>query len=385
MNILVVAHYHYQGIYVPTALFVHEQMRAFVCMGHRVRIIVPIPYGKKDDLGRRFGPAVWQETVDGIEHVYLRHFSFSNYGKRGLNSRCALAAMRSNIKRLLVGFQPDVIHAHKLGANTELGSLLQQYTGCPLVFTSHGETGCEDPWMHDLSLLKAHADKADTVICVSSAICRTMDKAGVAAPHRVIMNGFAVDQTPSCFKKIPLSLIQVGHLTKQKQGHVTIDAFRKLKNHYPQATLTLMGEGPERNALEKQSAGYGLMESVRFTGQVKNADVLTEMANSQFFVMPSIHEGFGIVYLEAMAAGCVVIGTEGEGIADIISHGENGFLVPADDPDAIACVIRDCMADMQRTKTIAERGKTSAKQLTWAQNARRYEDLLCRLTKETNT
>ena len=372
MNILVVAHYHYQGICVPTALFVHEQMRAFVRMGHRVRIIVPIPYGKKNDAGRRFGPAVWQETVDGIEHVYLRHISFSNYGKRSLNTQCALAAMRSNMERLLDNFKPDIIHAHKLGTNTELGSLLQQHTGCPLVFTSHGETGCEEPWIHDLNAIKAHADKANTVICVSSAICRTLDKAGVSTPHRVILNGFAVDQIPSHSEKISLSLIQVGHLTKQKQVHVTVDAFRKLRNRYSQATLARMGDGPERNALEDQSASYGLMESVRFTGQVQNADVLAVMGQSQFFVMPSVHEGFGIVYLEAMASGCITIGTEGEGIADLIVHGKNGFLVPPDNPDAIVEIIEWCINHPNEAAAIAEQGRQDARALTWDKNAAQY-------------
>ena len=69
LNILVVVHYHYQGIGVPTALFVHEQMKAFVKLGHRVRVLVPTPVGKVGQDGKRFGPAVYRETVDGIEPI----------------------------------------------------------------------------------------------------------------------------------------------------------------------------------------------------------------------------------------------------------------------------------------------------------------------------
>ena len=85
--------------------------------------------------------------------------------------------------------------------------------------------------------------------------------------------------------------------------------------------------------------------------------------------MSSKPEGFGIVYLEAMAAGCVTIGTEGQGIADIIEHGVNGFLVPADDADCIVRVIESCMADPQRAEQIAACGQRLTLSMTWKENA----------------
>lgn len=96
------------------------------------------------------------------------------------------------------------------------------------------------------------------------------------------------------------------------------------------------------------------------------------MAACQFFVMPSHPEGFGIVYLESMANGCITIGTEGEGIADLIHSGENGFLVPADDPDSIVQVIEWCLANPEKAAAIAERGRQDALALTWERNAAQY-------------
>jgi len=97
--------------------------------------------------------------------------------------------------------------------------------------------------------------------------------------------------------------------------------------------------------------------------------------------MASKPEGFGIVYLEAMANRCVTIGTEDEGIADLIVSGENGFLVPADDPDAVASVIDHCLTDPREAEEIGRRGHVSAIGLTWERNAAQYaalfEDLLC--------
>ena len=88
--------------------------------------------------------------------------------------------------------------------------------------------------------------------------------------------------------------------------------------------------------------------------------------------MPSYPEGFGIVYLEAMASGCITIGTEGEGIANLIKNGENGFLVPPDDPDDIAAVMEWCLAHPEEATAIADRGRQDALSLTWDHNAEQY-------------
>ncbi len=373
MNILVVAHYHYQGICVPTALFVHNQMKEFVKAGHRVRILVPTPMIKTGQDGKRFFPLLYTEVVDGIEHVFMRFPSFSNYGKRtGWNLRSAVWVLNRNLSKILGDFRPDIIHAHKLGINTELASLLRQRFGCPLVFTSHGETGCEAPWNHDLNAVKRYADKADTVVCVSSAIKRYLEQAGVSPELRVICNGFAVNHCLPSADRRPFSVIQVGHLTKQKRINVTIESFRQLRKQYPDAALTLAGEGTERRALEQQCETGHLGDAVWFTGEIPNEQVMELLSRSQFFVMPSVNEGFGIVYLEAMASGCITIGTAGEGIADFIKDGVNGFLVPPDRPDVIAQRIAWCLEHPEEADRIARQGRQDAAEQTWEKNARDY-------------
>ena len=372
MNILVVVHYHYQGIGVPTALFVHEQMKAFVKLGHRVRVLVPTPVGKVGQDGKRFGPAIYRETVDGIEHVFLRHPSFSNYGKKWLNGWCARTVMEQHLREILKDFQPDVIHAHKLGTNTYLAAALRRHVGCPLVFTSHGETGCEEPWMSSPQLIRRYAEQADQVVCVSSAIRRCVTNAGARVPQSVILDGFAVEHVKEAGGQRPLSVMQASHLTAQKRLPVTLRAFARFQQNHPAARLTVMGQGTEREKLEALSRELGVEAAVRFTGEVPNAEVLAEMGKARFFCMPSVHEGFGIVYLEAMASGCITIGTEGEGIADLIENGKNGFLVPPDDPDAIVAVMEWCLAHPEEAAAIAAQGRQDALSLTWERNAKQY-------------
>ena len=83
---------------------------------------------------------------------------------------------------------------------------------------------------------------------------------------------------------------------------------------------------------------------VTLTGGLPHEEVLRRMAQSDLFVLPSWGEGYGIVYIEAMAAGCIAVGAENEGIADTITDGENGFLVPAGDTDAVERVMRAVFA-----------------------------------------
>ena len=155
-----------------------------------------------------------------------------------------------------------------------------------------------------------------------------------------------------------------------------------LKKQGHDVHFTVVGSGPERINLEKLCAELSISEAVTFTGQLSNREVQQRMAEATFFVMPSVREGFGIVYLEAMAAGCITIGTEGEGITDAIISGENGFLVPADDPDAIVKVIRSCMENPQRAKVIAENGRKTAEKMTWSHNALQYQALFSKLAEE---
>lgn len=383
MNILVTSP---QGLYQDFSFsFVHNQAKAFAQLGHRVRVILPLAVAKKDAAGNRFGKIVDIRSVDGVEICYVRYLSLGRFGAGRFNGRSAQLTIRLLLRRLLADFKPDVIHGHTLDYGSRIGNCIKKYTGCPLVVTTHGGDTNVPFEKGQYAQLKDDCDRIDTVAAVSTKLRDRLKACGTETAVEVIHNGFSQYPYPENCEKNISRMIQVGNLIASKRVDMTIRAFAKLHKENPDLELTIIGEGPLQGTLKKLSEELQVSQVVHFLGRKPNADVFRSMCESAFFVMASKPEGFGIVYLEAMAAGCVVIGTEGEGIADIITHGENGFLVPADDPDAIACVIRDCMADMQRMKTIAERGKTSAKQLTWAQNARRYEDLFCRLTKETNT
>ena len=111
------------------------------------------------------------------------------------------------------------------------------------------------------------------------------------------------------------------------------------------------------------------------TGGLPHEQVIERMAQSDLFVLPSWGEGYGIVYIEAMAAGCIAVGAKDEGIEDTITDGENGFLVPAGDIDEIHRVMKNVFENREAYAALRSRGQRDAKELTWARNAQAVESI----------
>lgn len=380
MNILIVCDY---GLYQnPASSFVHAQAAAYAALGHMVRVLVPFPYGKMDRKGCRLSVCTTISVVDQVELYDLRFLSLSNFGaKNGWNTFSAKQVIKRHWKQILSAFTPDIIHAHTLGFDSEIGAWLKSRLHVPLVVTTHGSDTSIPYEQGRLDWLAEKADLADHVVAVSSALAKKLTACGVKTPVSVILNGFRVQSLSAAEERVPHTLIQAGNLIGQKHVDITIQAFARLKETYPDARLTIVGEGAERTSLEDLARKLGVAGSVRFTGQISNEDVLAEMAHARFFCMPSVREGFGIVYLEAMASGCITIGTEGEGIADLIESGKNGFLVPAGSPEAIVQVVEWCLAHPQEADAIRQRGKRDAMALTWESNAKKYLELFRTLTE----
>lgn len=371
MNILVVCHYSlYQDL---RSSFVHNQIREYAVLGHRVRVIVPIPLGKADREGSKFRPLSVSQ-VDGVALYDLRYLSASSRGRKGFNHASAIAALKLHSAKILADFVPDVIHAHTLGFDSEIGAWLKEKCRCPLVVTTHGSDTTRPMAQGEGALLRGYCDKADRIVAVSNQLRDLLHTCGTATPIETIHNGF-IPRKAEAVKKDPCALIQVGHLIPSKRFDTTIRAFAQLKAKYPAMTLTIVGEGHLRAKLEGLCAELGVSDGVEFTGPIPNVEVFSRMGRAGYFVMASKPEGFGIVYLEAMAAGCIAIGTEDQGIADIIEHGENGFLVPADDPERIVQIIDASLQNPAETARIAKNGQALAVTMTWANTSKQYLSL----------
>lgn len=143
--------------------------------------------------------------------------------------------------------------------------------------------------------------------------------------------------------------IMLARLTKQKRVDQAIRAFAQLGE--TSARLDVFGSGPDASELEALIDAYNLRHSVRLRGY--SADTTTQLESASFLVLSSDFEGFGLVLVEAMAAGCIPIAFDVRyGPSDIITHGRDGFLVPPGDAGALAQTIRQFLdlSDEERTK-----------------------------------
>ncbi len=164
-------------------------------------------------------------------------------------------------------------------------------------------------------------------------------------------------------------VLSVGRLVARKAHDLVLHAVARLVQEGEPVAAVLVGEGPQRASVEGLARELGIADRVRFAGFVPD-DVLPDYyAAADAFVLPSRRlaerdgvEGFGMVFLEAGAAGLPVVGAATGGIPEAVEHGRTGFLVPPDDTDALAGALRRLLRDPEQARRMGEEGRRRAGQ-----------------------
>jgi glycosyltransferase involved in cell wall biosynthesis len=158
----------------------------------------------------------------------------------------------------------------------------------------------------------------------------------------------------------PLVLF-VGRLYEQKGVRYLLEAMPRVLQSFPSAGLVVIGQGPLRADLERRAADLGIEGSVRFLGALPPEELPPFYASADVFVAPSIvgdsgdREAFGLVYAEAMASGCPVIGSAVGGTKELIISRQTGLLVRQKDPEALAAAICEVLRDAELRQQISSR------------------------------
>lgn len=164
----------------------------------------------------------------------------------------------------------------------------------------------------------------------------------------------------------------VGSLYELKNVDITLRALNKamVGREY---TFDIVGGGAENDNLHRLVEELGMGDHVVFHGQMKRDEAQNIVRMADCFVMVSSREAFGLVYVEAMAKGCIVIGTKGQGIDGIVTHGDNGFLCKARDVDGLAEVISEIVSLPQDSlRQISTNAVATAANLTDRKVAEHY-------------
>jgi len=292
-----------------------------------------------------------------------------------------LAALREHLGAVR-GFAPEVLHANQAWpwacAYGEVAGLFAP--GVRVLAVDHLPAAAAMPRVRLLAR-RAIASRLDAHVAVGERAAREVEEiAGLRRGSvRAIANGVpsrsaAGPSAPGRGHGPGLVVGSLGRLTEQKGYDLLVAALPSL----PAARVVLVGDGPERQALERLASELGVAERFRITGW--KADARAELPSFDVFALPSRWEGMPLSILEAMHAGLPVLATDVGSIAEVVADGDTGFVVAPDDLPALRLRLGDLLADGELRGRMGERAHAlAAERYTDAAMAGRYEALYRRM------
>lgn len=271
-------------------------------------------------------------------------------------------------------FEPDVIHAHWWFPNGVVGTWLGSLAHVPVVTTLHGTdvrlartVGVAKPLFNHV--LKHSA----AVTTVSRWLKEETEKLApgieaTVAPMPVATELFSPDGAGK-----RRNLLFVGRLMEQKGIEHLVQAVAVMKTG---VELDVVGDGPDREALEKLAGELGIGVRVRWHGQLAQPDLAAMYQRAAAVVVPSIDEGLGLVAVEALLCEAPVVAFDSGGLRDIIQHEKTGLLVPPGDRQALASTLDDLLGRDGLGADLGRAGRLYALSAFAPESAaRRYADI----------
>ena len=285
----------------------------------------------------------------------------------------------------------DIINGHWIIPQGFLAVLAGKLSGKKVVVTVHGSDifGLNSRL---LRRIKAYTLKAAYAVVVNSSstlqACRELYE---RPDYQLIPMGVDVDRfkpadPPAALRRRlhlgPFTVLYVGRLSEQKGVTYLLGAIRQLHAAHISCRLLVIGDGPERTALEGEVQAGGLGSAVTFLGWIDASQLPGYYNLADVFVGPSItangrwKEAFGLVFAEAQACGVPVIATKTGGIGDVVADGVTGILVAEQSADAISAALRQLHDNPKMRRQLAVNARARAvAAFSWEQTIERYRQL----------
>lgn len=372
----------------PYCIYVHEHAKALVKQGYHVVVFAIIHWFPilshfqkyKKNFMKKMKGKQGSQIIDGVEVIYKKAMSFSNFlynTKINLNGMLYYDSIKHYFKKINKKENIVLIDAQTFKVEGYVAyKLKRKYKNVTTLVTLHGTSFFRNTETKEgIKSIRKILNNVDYSICVSNKIQTIAKKIGVRNT-RIIYNGINDQELEKVNKDdYKYNIISVGSLITGKKHDITINAISQLAKKYPQIKLNIVGTGNEANNLKDIVEKNKLEQIVCFKGQITNREVQEFINKSYIFLLPSINEGFGIVYAEAMKVGTITIGTKNEGIDGFIKNGENGFLVNPN-INEIVNLIDDIYSNKYDLEKIRKNAYQDVSQLTWDNNAKKYLEIL---------
>ncbi len=277
------------------------------------------------------------------------------------------ARLVNRLRELHRRIKIDLIHAHAPLPCGHTAMLLQAELAIPYVVTVHGldvfstvqVRGKAGEWCRRVS--QNVFRNAGRVICVSERVReKVLEGGGPSCCTAVVYNG--VD--PKLFQPVlrePASpvILSIGNLIPTKGHELLLRAVGLLVPEFPSVSWEIIGEGPERGRLYSLAKELRISGHVKFLGRRSRRQVADALSRCTLFALPSRYEGLGCVYLEAMSSGKPAVACRGQGIAEVIRDGWNGFLVDPGNEEELAGIIGGLLHDSARCGQIGKAARST--------------------------
>lgn len=278
-------------------------------------------------------------------------------------------------------FRPDVLHVHCFGPNGVYALAVHRLTGTPMVVTSHGETFADDHGVFDRSALLRRALRASLArACVVTAPTRFVledlrDRYGLVG-GLVVPNGIDAQAPQEEPVDLPTGrplVAAVGRVERMKGFDLVLDVLSA--PGLESVNVAIGGEGSQVEALRGQAEAVGVAERVHLLGRLTPGQVAQVMSTADVVVVPSRHEAFGIVALEAWRSGTPLVGTVRGGMPEVVTDGVDGLLVDPTEPAELADALRRLLEDEAARDRLAAAGRARLDEYAWPLVAASYVDL----------
>lgn len=284
--------------------------------------------------------------------------------------------------------------AHDLIVGFDIDGVRLAASAGPYVCSIKGvlaeEARCERGWprlmLASLAWLEGRNARRAPLVLSTSRYCieRIRHHYGVAAhrlalvPEGIDLQLWAPERDPDELaaldaRRDPHTVLCVARQYPRKRVIDLIEAFAIVVRRRPQARLVIIGDGPEHGALVQRRDALALEGVVRLLGALPDdGEVRAWYGRSSVFCLPSEQEGFGIVFLEAMASGLPVVSTTAAAIPEVVPDGRAGLLVPPRDPAALAEALLRLLEDDALRSRLRDCGRLHARGYSWERVADRF-------------
>ena len=224
--------------------------------------------------------------------------------------------------------------------------------------------------------------RADLVVVPSAYSARVAAEVYAVPPARVAVVPEAIDLVDwqARFAAAPrragggATVLAVGRMYPRKRFADLLHAAARLRGVNPSARVRIVGKGPDWEEMNRLHAALGLRDTVTLLGDVTRDQLASEYVSAQCFCLPSVQEGFGIVFLEAMAAGLPVVACRAAAVPEVVVDGQTGVLVPPRDPAALADALAALLGRSDRARELGAAGRRRVSAFTPERVAERFLD-----------